>query len=147
MNLVLICTSVTQAAHEAECASLKAATHAAEEHSRDLQSQHESKMDERDGTIAELRGKIEEMQATITALEANLGEQSDTTAAPQLPFIHGNSTAACCPPAFKLPRRLLHTAYLSNRPLCLGCRGDTGVCRGCSRAGDLSGGADRWAER
>lgn len=62
-----------QAAHEAEFASLRAATHAAEEHSRDLQSQHEVEMDEKAGAIAELNEEIEQMQAKAAALEANIG--------------------------------------------------------------------------
>ena len=62
-----------QAAHEAEVASLRAATHAAEEHSRDLQSQHEAEMDEKVGIVAELNEEIVQMQAKAAALEANIG--------------------------------------------------------------------------
>lgn len=129
MNLKLGCATLMQAAHEAECASLKAATQAAEEHSRDLQSRHEAEMDERNSTIAELRADIEEMQARAAALEANLGEHLDTTAAPQLSLHHhDNSSTACCPTAFELPSPLLYTMRSVTLFLCVLFAGEIQAC-------------------
>ncbi len=77
-----------QAAHDGEVASLRAATAAAEEHSRDLQSQHDAEMDDKAATIAELNEEIEQLQAKAAALEANIGINCRALlAAPQLLYV------------------------------------------------------------
>lgn len=78
-------------------------------------------MDERDGTIAELRSEIEEMQARAAALEANLGEQVEALAAHNFPYtVSATPLLHAVQLHFQAAKSSLIHLQICDLPLCFG---------------------------